>query len=41
MSAASTTVEIAFDLSANGVGNWFTLDDPLKGVLDNTTYKYE
>lgn len=40
MSAASTTVEIAFDLSANGVGNWFTLDDPVKGVLDNTTYKY-
>lgn len=40
MSAAATTVQIAFNLSANGVGNWFTLDDPVKGVLDNTTYLY-
>ena len=32
------TVELAVDLSANGVGNWFTLDDPVKGVLDNATY---
>lgn len=32
-------VEIGFDLAANGVGNWFTLDDPVKGKLDNTTYK--
>jgi len=32
-------VQIAFDLSANGVGNWFTLDDSTKGKLDNTTYK--
>lgn len=32
-------VEIGFDLAPNGVGNWFTLDDPVKGVLDNTTYK--
>jgi hypothetical protein len=31
-------VSVAFDLSANGVGNYFTLDDPVKGVLDNTTY---
>lgn len=31
-------VEIAFDLAANGVGDWFTLDDPVKGVLDNSTY---
>lgn len=31
-------VSIAFDLSANGVGNYFTLDDTTKGVLDNTTY---
>ena len=31
--------EIAFDLSVNGVGDWFTLDDPAKGELDNTTYK--
>lgn len=26
-------VEIAFDLAANGVGNFFTLDDTVKGVL--------
>lgn len=32
-------VQIGFDLSANGVGNFFTLDDATKGVLDNTTYK--
>jgi hypothetical protein len=32
-------VEIAFDLSANGIGDFFTLDDPTKGVLDGTTYK--
>ena len=31
-------VEIAFDLSANGLGNFFTLDDSLRGVLDNTLY---
>ena len=33
------TAEIAFDLAANGVGDWFTLDDPAKGVLDGATYK--
>ena len=32
-------VQIGFDLSANGVGNFFTLDDATKGVLDNATYK--
>lgn len=32
------TVKIAFDLSANGVGSWFTLDDTTKGVLDSATY---
>lgn len=32
-------VQIGFDLSANGVGNYFTLDDATKGVLDNATYK--
>ena len=32
-------VQIGFDLSANGVGNFFTLDDATKGVLDNTTFK--
>lgn len=31
-------VLLGFDLSANGVGDWFTLDDPVKGVLDNVTY---
>ena len=34
----ATRVQIAFDLSANGVGSYFTLDDPTKGVLDNATY---
>jgi hypothetical protein len=31
-------VQIGFDLSANGIGNYFTLDDATKGVLDNATY---
>lgn len=31
-------VELGVDLSANGIGDWFTLDDPVKGELDNTTY---
>lgn len=31
-------VEIAFDLAANGVGSFFTLDDPAKGALDNATF---
>lgn len=31
-------VQIGFDLSANGVGDFFTLDDSTKGVLNNTTY---
>lgn len=31
-------IELAVDLAANGVGDWFTLDDPVKGVLDNATY---
>jgi hypothetical protein len=31
-------VQIGFDLSANGVGDYFTLDDTTKGVLNNTTY---
>ena len=31
-------VQVAFDLSANGVGDYFTLDDTTKGVLDNVTY---
>jgi len=31
-------VEVAFDLAANGLGSFFTLDDPAKGVLDNTLF---
>ena len=31
-------VEIAFDLAANGLGSFFTLDDPVRGKLDNTLY---
>ena len=31
-------VSVAFDLSANGIGDYFTLDDTTKGVLDNVTY---
>lgn len=34
----SPKVEIAFDLSAAGSGDFFTLNDPVKGILDNTTY---
>jgi len=33
----ATKVEIGFDLSALG-GPFFILDDPVQGVLDNTTY---
>ena len=32
-------IEIGFDLSANGIGSYFTLDDTTKGVLDNATFK--
>ena len=32
------TVEIAFDLNLAGAGDFFTLNDPAKGVLDNATY---
>jgi len=34
----ATTVEISLNLAANGIGNLFTLNDPIKGVLDNVTY---
>ena len=37
MALLDTKVFIAFDLSASGQ-EFFTLDDPIKGVLDNTTY---
>jgi len=32
-------VQIAFDLAANGVGDFFTLNDPVKGVLGNSSFK--
>jgi len=32
------TVFIAFDLSLAGAGDFFTLDDPVKGELDNATF---
>lgn len=31
-------VEIAFDLAANGVGDFFTLGDPVKGVIGDSDY---
>lgn len=34
MSRPDTKVRIAFDLAAGGVGDFFTLDDPVLGVLD-------
>lgn len=39
MTIPDTRVYIAFDLAAGGSGDFFTLDDPVKGELDNTTYK--
>ena len=38
MASPSTVVQIAFDLNAAGQGDFFTLDDPVKGELDNTSY---
>jgi hypothetical protein len=38
MAAPAILVQFWFDLSGSGVGNWFTLDDPVRGVLDGTTY---
>lgn len=32
-------VRIAFDLSLAGAGNFLTLNDPVKGILDGTTYR--
>ena len=32
------TVRIAFDLSLAGAGDFFTLNDPVKGELDNSTF---
>lgn len=31
-------VEVGFDTSFSGAGNFFTLDDAIKGQLDNTSY---
>ena len=31
-------IEVGFDTSFSGAGNFFTLDDPVKGELDNTLY---
>ena len=39
MPRPDTRVRIAFDLAAGGAGNFFTLDDPVKGELDNTSFK--
>ena len=39
MPRPDTRVRIAFDLAAGGSGDFFTLDDPTKGELDNATYK--
>lgn len=33
-----TKVELGFNLSANGIGNYLTLDDPVKGKLDDAAY---
>lgn len=38
MSRPETQVFIAFDLAAGGDDNFFTLDDPVKGELDNTEF---
>lgn len=34
-----TKVELGFDLSLSGAGDFFTLNDSTKGALDNTTYR--
>ena len=39
MPRPDTRVRIAFDLAAGGSGAFFTLDDPVKGLLDGTVYK--
>ena len=38
MSQPVQKVEIGFDILSSGLGPYFILDDPLKGVLDNTEY---
>lgn len=39
MPRPDTRVRIAFDLAAGGSGDFFTLDDTIKGELDGTAYK--
>jgi len=39
MPRPDTRVRIAFDLAAGGSGDFFTLDDPIKGELNGTAYK--
>ena len=38
MSMPVEKVEVGFDTSFSAVGSFFTLDDPVKGVLDNINY---
>jgi hypothetical protein len=38
MPRPDTRVRIAFDLAAGGAGNFFTLDDPVKGELDDAPF---
>lgn len=38
MPRPDTRVRIAFDLAAGGVGDFFTLDDPVKGELDDAPF---
>lgn len=38
MSRPDTRVRIAFDLAAGGAGNFFTLDDAVKGELDDAPF---
>lgn len=38
MAKPSQKVEIGFDILSSGLGPYFILDDPLKGVLDNSEY---
>lgn len=38
MAMPTQKVEIGFDLTDTGTGPYFRLDDPVQGVLDNTSY---
>ncbi len=38
MPRPDTRIRIAFDLAAGGVGDFFTLDDPVKGELDDAPF---